>query len=48
MNPVVILLYIHKVCSHLKYLNGDFDPQIKKTNIEIEKMQRRAIGKLKL
>lgn len=48
MNPVVILPYIYKVCSCLKYLNEDFDPQIKKTNMDIEKIQRRAIGKLKL
>lgn len=45
---VVILLYIYKECSHLKYLHGDLDPQIKKTNMKIEKIQRRAIGKWEL
>lgn len=45
---VLILLYIYKRCVHLKYLHGDLDPQIKNANMEIEKIQRRAIGKLKL
>lgn len=43
-----VILYLYKVCAHLKYLHGDLDPQIKKTAMEIEKIQRRAIGKLKL
>ena len=32
---VAILLYIYRVCGHLKYLHGDLDPQINKTNTEI-------------
>lgn len=45
---VLILLYIYKRRVHLEYLHGDLDPQIKKANMAIEKIQRRAIGKLKL
>lgn len=45
---VITPLCTHKVCTRLKYLHGDLDSQIKKTNTEIEHIQRRAKGELKL
>lgn len=45
---VIILLYIYKMRTLLKHLHGDLDPPIKKSNMEIGKIQRRAVGKLKL
>lgn len=32
---IVVPVYIHEVCAHLKCLHGDLDPQIKNTNMEI-------------
>lgn len=45
---VITPLCTYKVCTHLKYLCGDLDSQIKKTNMEIEKIQRRETSKLNL